>query len=188
MALRALRFKQLYVLARGYLLFLLDAFTVLNKLYFIRVDVRIIFANFPYDIWTSIDILVEESFFDQEKLLFDIGGGFDILVAHICDKKKLLDFRGGAGQPDEGQDSSQAVINLVFEGGLIVLDDAEVRVADPGVDQLFVELNRLVLRFVAGLVVRIIVELVRAVSSSYHVDYGLVPSVPELNGAPACLV
>ena len=63
-----------------------------------------------------------------------------------------------------------------------------MRVADPGIDQLFVQSDGFFDRLVAGLVVETSVELSSTVCSCHHVHNSLIAAVTKLDSAPVGLI
>lgn len=70
----------------------------------------------------------------------------------------------------------------------MVVNDSEVRVADPGVNQFLVEGDGLLLSLVSSFIIGVSVESLCAVSTRDHVDHCLVALVAQVNRAPAGLI
>jgi hypothetical protein len=75
-----------------------------------------------------------------------------------------------------------AIVDLSREALLLVLDDGEVGMSDPGVNQLFVELTRFFQRLISCLIILSSVEFFSTFSGSHHVNDSFVSSVAELHG------
>lgn len=63
-----------------------------------------------------------------------------------------------------------------------------MRVADPGINQPLIELNSLLGIFVPRLIARIGVEFVSTVCGGNHMQNSFIPSISQLDGAPAGLI
>lgn len=87
------------------------------------------------------------------------------------------------------EDSGDRISNLSFKASrVVVVDDAELGVTDPRINQLLVQSYRLIDRLISSLVVRVGVELRGAIRSRDHVDNSLVAAITQLNRAPMCIV
>lgn len=75
-----------------------------------------------------------------------------------------------------------------MEGVNAVLYYAEVRVANPSIDQPLVKIDCFLQRFVPSLIALCVVMAFSAISSGDEMDHSFVPSVSELDGTPACFI
>jgi hypothetical protein len=186
---RVLLVEELDILSRGDLALSHDAFLVLHHLSLMIVDEGIVFADFTDHI---IDLLLgcelQESLFNVEVLLLDVSGHGKVIIVLVGNKQELLDKSRGRRQSDELEDGFEAVVYFLLERSEIVLNDAEMRVTDPRVNQLLIQLLSLFDCFIPGLIVGIGIELDGALGSCDKMDDGLVPAISQLHGAPTSLV
>lgn len=159
--------NQLDVLSCSDLAFLDDSLLVLDYFGFMIVDEGIILANFSDDI---VDLLVcserEESFFNVEVFLFHITWHDNIIIVLVCNKQEFLDESRRGRQSDEFKYCFQAVINLSLEAQAVVLDNAEMRVSNPGIDELLIKILSLFNAFISCLIILVGKEFFGTLSSS----------------------
>jgi hypothetical protein len=119
----------------------------------------VILPDLPHHI---VDLLVgsegKEGLLDVEVLFLNVSGHHYIIVGFVCNEEEFLDEGGGGGQTDELQDSLEAVVYLALETLPVVLNDAEVRVAHPSVDELLIEVLSLLDAFIPCLVILVCKE------------------------------
>lgn len=98
--------------------------------------------------------------------------GIECGERRVIDEILALDLER-LGFAEEARDFGQQMIEFLLESA-VVLDDAQVRMADPGVLGTMVERDGLLGRFAAGGVVGEGIELLCSVGGGHHVKYGIV--------------
>ena len=146
--------KELDVLSGGDLTLLHNTLLVPHQLSLVVVDEGVVLSDFPHHI---VDLLVgsegQECLLDVEVLLLYVSGHHNIVVGFVCDEEEFLDEGGGGGQPYELQDSLETVVDLALEALPIVLNDAEMRVAHPSIDEFLIKVLGLLDAFIPCLVI-----------------------------------
>ena len=157
------------------------------------IDKRVILSDLldqiRNDSFHILGLDLQEALSDVEELLFDLKilRHFQVMVIFVNHDQKLLHDGRWRWQPDKVQNSAQTLIYL-FRESSIVLDDAEVGVAYPSVDQTFVQGYSFRNVLVSCLVVQAGVELLSAIGSSHHMNDSFVSSISQVDCAPASFV
>lgn len=95
----------------------------------------------------------------------------------------------GGWQANYCEYRSNAAVYLVFEVlALQVLNNTEVGMAYPGVDELFIKFDCFIYCLVSCLIVLTTIELLRTISSCHHVNDSFIAFVSELDGVPGSVV
>lgn len=124
-----------------------------------------------------------------EHLLLYVLRGHYIKKARWHNQQELLVVCLGRGQANNFKNSVKTPINLILEAALLpIVNDCELGVTHPCINQLFVKLHSLVHSLVPRLIVNIGIELGRAIRCRHQVNHRLVPSVAQLNRRPSRLV
>lgn len=157
---RILLVKQLDVLSSRDLPFPDDSLLVLCDLRLMIVDKGVVLSDLPHNI---VDLLVccekHESLLNIKVFLLHISRDTHIIIVLVSDQKEFLYKSRGRGQTDKLEDSLEAVVDLVLESLKIILNDTEMWVADPGIDELLIEHLSIFNSLVSCLIVTICVEL-----------------------------
>ena len=182
-------FQKFNIFSRSNLPFLYDTLLVLHQLSLMIVNKGIILADFPDDI---INLFFcrecQKCLLNIEVFLFHITWHHNIIVVLVSNEQEFLDKSRGWRQSDEFQYGLQAVIYFALEAQPIILDDTEMWVADPRVNQFLVEILSLFDAFISCLIILIGEKLFRTLGRSDEVDNRLVSSISELHSAPASFV
>jgi len=180
---------RLDVLSRSQLALLLNALVFHVVSDFMNVRVAVVLADFA-DAGLSARLRrLQESLFDLEDLFLHAVGRVDVEHAWQSHEQELLVMCLGRRQADRLEHGIDASLNFAFETiGVVVVNDSELRVAYPRINQLFVECYRLVNRLIARFIVDIGVEGRCAVGSRHHVDDSFVPTITQLDRAPVGLI
>ena len=158
-----------------------------------RVDERVILSDFLDQIrnysFHVLGLNLQKALGDMEELLFDlkIFRHFQVMVVFVHHYQKLLDNGRWRWQPYEIQYSAQTLIYLLRKSS-VVLNDTEVGVAYPSIDQTFVQGNSFRNVLVSCLVVQAGVELLSAIGSCHHMNYRFVSSISQVDCAPASFI
>lgn len=91
----------------------------------------VILASFSKEVLHHVANL-QEGFLNLEVFHLDILGGLDFEVARDSEKKLLIES-GGSRQTYVASDRFYALINLLLEGAVLVVNDIEVRMANPSI-------------------------------------------------------
>lgn len=103
------------------------------------INKRIVFADFSDKRLSSFTCQSQECFRDVENFLFNLTRSVDVEGSGLHHQKELFVVGLGSWETDHLKDSIQDPIYLFTETHRFpVVDDAEKRMTDPSVDQLFV--------------------------------------------------
>jgi len=107
----------------------------------VTVSKRIILACLSQKVLGGVT-LDQEHLFNLEEFKLHTLGSHDLKVP-MCTQQELLVEVGGCRESDVLADGLDALVDLLLEASLLVGDDREVGVADPGVDEPSIEINSL---------------------------------------------
>lgn len=165
---RVLLLKELYVLSGGDLTLLHYALLIPHQLSLVVVDEGVVLPDFPHHIvYLLIGSEGKEGLLDVEILLLDVSGHHNIVVGFVCNEEEFLDEGGGGWQADELQDSLEAVVDLALETLPVVLNDTEMRVTHPSVDEFLIEVLSLFDAFIPCLVILVCKKLIGTLGCSH---------------------
>lgn len=158
-----------------------------------RVDERVIlsdlFDQIRYNSFHILGLDLQKALGYVKELLFDfkILGHFQVMVIFVHHDQKLLHNGRWRWQPDKVQNCAQTLIYLLRKSS-VVLDDTEVGVAYPSIDQTLVQGYSFRNILVSCLVVQAGVELLGAIGCCHHMNDRFVSSISQVDCAPASFV
>lgn len=154
-----------------------------------RVDVRVVFADLADKGFRLVLGRVQEGLLRLEDFFLDVARRLDVEHTGQLDEQEFLVVRLRSGKADSLEHGIDTSFYLPIEAVLVmVVNNRELGVTHPGVDESFVEGDSLIDRLVSCLVVNIRVELRSAISRRDHVDHSLISSIAQLDSAPVSFI
>ena len=147
---------------------------------------RVVFASFTQEVLHHVADL-EEGLFNLEVFHLDILGSLNLEVAGDS-KQELFVKSSRGGQADVAGDGLDTLVDLLLESHILIINDVEVGVANPGIDELLIECYRFFFGFISSLIVLVSVKFICSIGSCDHMYHSFVPSVPQLDMVPAGLI
>lgn len=149
------------VFSRLKLTFLQDSLLVEILAHFVRVNIRIILANFPYKRLESLPCgRFQESLLDLKHFFFNIFWSLDVKLALDCGEQELFVESLLRRQTYCGEYSVNTALYFASKSErVLVVNYGEGWVADPRINQFLVEQLCLVQRLISCLIIRICVKL-----------------------------
>lgn len=147
--------KILHVFTGCDLPFSLDSLVVFVVPHFVIVNVGIVFANFSQEDFTVFDGSGEEGLDCLENFFFGSFWELDVELAWLCYHEEFFVLVSFGLETDGGESDADDFVDFGVEAWDFVVDDLQVWVADPGVDEFFVKNTSFRDCFVASSVVHV---------------------------------
>jgi hypothetical protein len=153
------------------------------------VDKGIILTDFPHYI-VNLFICSEsqESLFDVKVLFLDFIRHHDVIVILVCNQQELLDESRWRWESNKFQYCLKAVVYLALKAKPIILDNTEMRMTNPGINEFLIKVLGFFDTLVAGFIILVSKEFFSTLSCCHEMYHSLVSSVSELHGTPTSLV
>lgn len=153
------------------------------------VDERIVLAQLANEVLCGVVLVLEEDLFELEELHFDIFvlGGDNINCTFACQEVLFVESVW-VWKTNILANCFNALLNFAGEAFVVVLNDGEVWVTNPGVYQFLVKSYSFIDSLTSCLVVGIGEELGCTFGSCDKMHDSIVPPVSQLNCVPSCFV